>query len=234
MADDFTAEKLSKMDAAADDERLTDLDFRLFWKMASAADKATAVARRKQSWYADALNVSRRAVQLSMDRLSAYGYVAPKTTTATGSRAYVNAFEIAPKANLCSHYTSEPTFVSRKKKRTAVQKQANRGSETSEPSFAHVPLYSLDVPSRARGPSRPKGLGPLAAPLRARIGSTDFNAWFVGAGIAESTEDSVTIELPSPFKAQQAENRFGRAVLACLQAQQSTIERVKFIGRLAA
>jgi hypothetical protein len=234
MADDFTAEKLSRMDAAVDDDRLTDLDVRLFWKMASAADRATRTVRRKQSAYAGALNVSRRAVQLSMDRLSAYGYIAPKMNTATGSRAYVNAFEIAPKANLCSHYTSEPTFVCRKKKRTEVQKDANLGSETSEPSFAHVPLYSLDVPSRAQGPSRPKGLGPLAAPLRARIGSTDFNAWFVGAGIADATEDSVTIELPTAFKAQQAENRFGCAVLACLQAQQSTIERVKFVWRSAA
>jgi chromosomal replication initiation ATPase DnaA len=95
-------------------------------------------------------------------------------------------------------------------------------------------LYSLDVPSRARGPSSPKGLGPLAAALRARIGSTAFNAWFVGAGIADSTEDSVTLELPNSFKATQAENKFGSDVLACLQAQQSTIERVRFVGRSAA
>jgi hypothetical protein len=234
MAGDFTAEKLSRMDAAVDDDRLTDLDVRLFWKMASAADRTTRVARRKQSAYAEALNVSRRAIQLSMDRLSAYGYVAPKNNTATGTRAYVNAFEIAPKANLCSHFTSEPTFVFRKKKRTTVQKDANLGSETSEPSFAHVPLYSLDVPSRARGPSRPKGLGPLAASLRAKIGSAEFNSWFVGADISEATEDSVTIELPTPFKAHEAENRFGGAVLACLQAEQPAIERVSFIGRAAA
>jgi hypothetical protein len=156
MADDFTAEKLSRMDAAVDDERLTDLDVRLFWKMASAADRTTRIVRRKQSAYATALNVSRRAIQLSMDRLSAYGYVAPNT--ATGSRMYVNAFEIAPKANLCSHYTSEPPFVCRKKKRTEVQKDANLGSETSEPSFAHVPLYSL-ISLRARGGQAPlKGL----------------------------------------------------------------------------
>ena len=234
MADDFTAEKLSRMDAAVDDERLTDLDVRLFWKMASAADRATRIVRRKQSAYAEALNVTRRAVQLSMDRLSAYGYVAPKTNNTTGSRSYVSAYEIAPKANLCSHYASEPTFVFRKKKRTTVRKEANHGSKTCEPPFAHVPLYSLDVPSRARGPSRPKGLGPLAADLRARIGSTEFNAWFVDAGITDANENSVTICLPNKFKAIEAENRFGKHVLACLQAQQSTIERVTFVARRAA
>ncbi|MEH2570659.1 hypothetical protein [Bradyrhizobium sp. AZCC 2289] len=148
MAHEFTAEKLAKMDAAVDDDRLTDLDVRLFWKMASAADSATRVVRRKQSTFAAALAVSRRAIQLSMDRLSAYGYVAPLTNKASGSRTYVNAFEIAPKANLCSHYTSEPTFVFRKKKRTAVQEDANLGSKTSEPRFAHDPLSSLGIPKR--------------------------------------------------------------------------------------
>ena len=58
---------------------------------------------------------------------------------------------------------------------------------------------------------------------------------YVGAGarLAASTEDSVTLELSSRFKAIEAENRFGGDVLACLQAQQSTIERVKFVGRSA-
>src|SRR6266852_2706214 len=161
MADDFTAEKLSRMDAAVVDERLTDLDVRLFWKMASAADRATRIVRRKQSAYAEALNVTRRAVQLSMDRLSAYGYVAPKTNNTTGSRSYVSAYEIAPKANLRSHFAkrSEPRF---EKKRTTVQKHANRHSHM----FPCIPLMSLRV---RVGQAALKGLAP--SPRISALGS---------------------------------------------------------------
>jgi hypothetical protein len=95
-------------------------------------------------------------------------------------------------------------------------------------------LKPFNKPSRTREPSSPDGLGPLGAALRVRIGDDNFGSWFAGAGIADATEDSVTIELPSRFKAQQAESRFGSAVLACLQSQQSTIERVRFVGRAAA
>jgi hypothetical protein len=95
-------------------------------------------------------------------------------------------------------------------------------------------LKPFNKPSRARGPSALDGLGPLGAAIRIRIGADSFISWFSGASIANATEDSVTIELPTPFKAQQAENRFGGAVLACLKAQQSTIERVRFVGRAAA
>ena len=94
-------------------------------------------------------------------------------------------------------------------------------------------LKPFNKPSRTREPSSPDGLGPLGAAIRSRIGIDDFDSWFGGAGIAEATEDSVTIELQTRFKAQQAENRFGSAVLACLQAQQSSIERVRFVGRTA-
>jgi hypothetical protein len=94
-------------------------------------------------------------------------------------------------------------------------------------------LKPTNKPSRAREPSSPDGLGSLGAAIRSRIGAESFISWFGGASIANATEDSVTIELPTPFKAQQAENRFGGAVLACLKAQQSTIERVKFIARAA-
>jgi hypothetical protein len=82
----------------------------------------TRVVRRKQSAFANALAVSRRAIQLSMDRLSAYGYVAPLKNTASGSRAYVNAFEIAPKANLCSHYKANPRSYFGKRSEPRIKK----------------------------------------------------------------------------------------------------------------
>jgi hypothetical protein len=95
-------------------------------------------------------------------------------------------------------------------------------------------LKPINKPSRARDPSALDGLGPLSAPLRDRIGADNFDSWFPGSRIAEATESSVTVELSSRFRAEQAERRFGGDVLACLQAQQSTIERVRFVGRAAA
>jgi hypothetical protein len=95
-------------------------------------------------------------------------------------------------------------------------------------------LKPINKPSRAREPSALDGLGSLGAAIRSRIGTDNFASWFGGASVAASTEDSVTIELSTKFKAEQAGNRFGSAVLACLQAQQGTIERVKFVGRSAA
>ena len=129
MGEEFQKRKFASMDRAVDDHRLTDLDFRLLWKLTSAADRTTGTVRRKQRDLADALNVSSRAVQLSIARLSAYGHIAPKTSNATGSRSYVNAYEIAPKANRYSHIESEPGFVSRKKKANLRSREANPGSE---------------------------------------------------------------------------------------------------------
>jgi hypothetical protein len=88
--------------------------------------------------------------------------------------------------------------------------------------------------SRANAPSSPDGLGALAATLRNRIGRDKFEAWFGGADIAASTEDSVTLQLPDKFKASYVERNFEADVLACCKAQQSTIERVTFVARRAA
>jgi hypothetical protein len=95
-------------------------------------------------------------------------------------------------------------------------------------------LKPINKPSRASEPSSPDGLGPLGAAIRSRIGADSFISWFGRASIVSATEDTVTIELPTPFSVQQVENRFGGAVLACLQAQQPTIERVLFVARAAA
>lgn len=95
-------------------------------------------------------------------------------------------------------------------------------------------LKPFNKPSRAREPSALDGLGSLGAALRSRIGADNFASWFGGASIGAATEDSVILELSTRFKASQVESRFASDVLACLQAQQSTIERVKFIWRSAA
>jgi hypothetical protein len=95
-------------------------------------------------------------------------------------------------------------------------------------------LKPINKPSRARGPSALDGLGPLGAAIRSRIGADNFSSWFGGASIADASEDSVTLEVPTKFNANQIESRYGADVLACLQAEQATIERVRFVARQAA
>ena len=92
----------------------------------------------------------------------------------------------------------------------------------------------FNKPSRAREPIAHDGLGPLGAAIRGRIGADNFSSWFGGASITAATLDSVTLEVPSRFKASQIESRFGDDVLVCLRAQQATIERVQFVVRRAA
>jgi Helix-turn-helix domain len=91
----------------------------------------------------------------------------------------------------------------------------------------------FNEPSRAKAPSSPDGLGALGAPLRNRIGRDKFEAWFGGAVIAGSTEDSVTMELPTRFRAAHVQKNFEADVLACCKAQQSTVEHVRFVARAA-
>ena len=50
----FTARKLAAVDRLLVDKRATDLDFRVFWYLVSAADRETGIARRKQQTIADA------------------------------------------------------------------------------------------------------------------------------------------------------------------------------------
>ncbi|UFX41710.1 helix-turn-helix domain-containing protein [Bradyrhizobium sp. 41S5] len=95
-------------------------------------------------------------------------------------------------------------------------------------------LKPVNKPSRAREPSALDGLGPLGAAIRNRIGSDNFSAWFGGASIVDATEEAVTLELPTKFKASTIESRYADQVLACLQAQQASIERVRFVARRAA
>jgi hypothetical protein len=95
-------------------------------------------------------------------------------------------------------------------------------------------LKPINKPSRAREPIALDGLGSLGVALRSRIGADNFASWFRGASICTATEESVTLEVSTKFGASQIESRFGSDVLACLQAQQPTIECVRFVVRQAA
>lgn len=113
---------------------------------------------------------------------------------------------------------------------TARPHHAARPSRT----MRHKPSTKpFNKPSRAKPPSRPDGLGDLGARLRSRIGRDKFDAWFAGATVVGSTDHSVTVEMPSKMFASHAAQNFEADVLACCRAQQSTIERVRFVARAA-
>ena len=72
---EFTAHKLSKIDRAVTDRRLTHFNFRLLWFLAAAANSQTGIVRGKQTAIAQALGVNRRTVQVGLDRLVELHYL---------------------------------------------------------------------------------------------------------------------------------------------------------------
>ncbi|WP_338688349.1 DnaA N-terminal domain-containing protein [Bradyrhizobium sp. 26S5] len=227
MADQQTAHKLWCLDRILRDQRATHLDFRLAYYIASVTDRATGEARFKQSSAAEALGVTRRAVQLSSERLRVLGHI---DISFTPGRKHLNGYRLCmEKANVDSPIDAKKGERRDEKRRTASTEKANRHSHQS--SLVSIPCL---IPSRAREPSALDGLGPLGAAIRDRIGSDNFRSWFDGASIGDATEEAVTLELPTKFKASMIESRYADEVLACLQAQQSSIERVRFVARRAA
>jgi hypothetical protein len=140
---EFTAQKLASADHAAQDQRLTHLDFRLLWLFLSAADRKTGLARRKQWKLARALGATVRGVQLSRDRLVRFGYLEPIRKQPDGN---VSSYNVLTKANLRSPLKGEPAFASGNKKANGGGKKGERVFQKGEPSFVHDPLISLDIP----------------------------------------------------------------------------------------
>jgi hypothetical protein len=151
MADQFTARKLWRVDQVLRDKRATHFDFRLAYYIASITDRDTIEARFKQSTAADALDVTRRAIQISSERLKALGHI---DISFTPGRTHLNGYRLClektnegspldvekanvdtpiedGKANLSSpiqDIKGERLFA---KRRTAVREKANRHSHQS-------------------------------------------------------------------------------------------------------
>ena len=101
------------------------------------------------------------------------------------------------------------------------------------PCGINLPLnHSINLCARNRRAAL-TGSAILGARLRSRIGRDKFDAWFAGATVVGSTDHSVTVEMPSKMFASHAAQNFEADVLACCRAQQSTIERVRFVARAA-
>jgi hypothetical protein len=226
-----TALKLAALDSANADMRLTHLDFRFLYLLASATDRQTGVARRRQQVIADALGVTRRAVQISAERLAEFGYIAIETKD---GGSYTNAYRLlnTNAASPSENIKANPRSPFAEKRRTRVPKKANGDAEKGEPPFAPIlPLKSLEIPLRSRGPSCPDGLGPPGALLKQWLGADVYGGWFPKLKIETETADAVTLSAPTKFLASRVQRDFESKMLQAWQAVTPSITRIVIVAR---
>jgi Helix-turn-helix domain len=183
---EFTARKLANVDRAAADQRLSHLDFRLLWLLASAADRKTGIARRKQSYLAEMLGVHRRTVQRCRDRLVSFGYVIPIGIRPGGNVSGYNLFTSKKAALVPPSEKGGAGAASDDGQGGAGVQRGGAGVQKGGPPTAPIlPLKSLEIPCapnreiEAGGPRQradalgPHPLGVLEASLRRALGQ-DF------------------------------------------------------------
>lgn len=219
----FTALKLAVLDAAARDQRLTHLDFRLLYYLASASDRQTGIARRKQRVIAAALGVTPRAIQLCTEHLVAAGYV---TVITKEGGTYTHGYRImVGKANANTSYSeteANPASSLSRKRRTERVEMANDSANKDEPPFAPtLPLRSLDYPSSAQ-------LLPevVIARLKEGLGNDRFISWFGRVTVGGIAAGVVTMFAPSTYIARQIINDYETRLLNAWRAFDPTVERV--------
>jgi hypothetical protein len=116
--------------------------------------------------------------------------------------------------------------------------------ETQSTSFGQPKDLTSDVPTlsspseknstRARGPSRPDGLGPFGAIISKRVGDANYRSWFATASIVSETLDSVTLSVESKYKRDHIMAQFVPEILDCCRAAKPTVLRVDVVVREAA
>ena len=224
----FTAIKLAALDRAAVDGRLTHLDFRLLYYLASAVDQETGIARRKQGVIADALGVTRRAVQLSLDRLSECGYLDIQTKD---GGTYANGYVIAAsKANHTSPLKANGTSPFSKKRRTNTSKKANADAEKGELPFAPIfPFNSLEFPSA----SRPMP-DVVLSNLRKRLGDDVCRCWFGKVAFVSAVDGVVTLVAQTRFLASHINTHFDAPLFDAWRAAEAGVDRVIVVAASAA
>lgn len=224
----FTAMKLAALDAAACDERLTHLDFRLLYYIASATDRETGIARRKQTVIANDLSVTARAIQLCTERLVTAGYV---TVILKEGGSNTHGYRIRAKkknaglsieyknANSASPFSSE--------KRTRTMKKANDGGDKGEPPFVPtLPLHSLDIPYSEKALQ-----DAVTASLRKRLGDDVFRSWFADITIAGVADGAVTLLASNSFRADIIRNRYELTLIDAWRSFDPSVERIVVIAR---
>jgi hypothetical protein len=224
-ADNFTARKLAALDRASTEKRVSHLNFRVLYYLASAIDRKTGMAKRKQKTIAQALHVVTRTVQLSIDRLRDLGYIISETKE---NGTYVNAYRVVlaemndsstienEKAN------SEPPSFS--KRRTNPSKKTHPGGQIGESPFVHdLPLNSLDIPSC------PRELGALGSMLRQRIGDDKFNAWFGEARIGGDIGRVGVLLFSNRFRCSYVKAQFEHDILECWRSLDPLKEKIEYV-----
>ena len=222
-ADNFTAQKLAALDRALVDERVSELDFCVLYYLASATDRKTRLAKRKQETIATALNVRTRTVQLALGRLRDLGYIIYETKE---GGTYVNAYRIVLKVNGGSALENEkanPDSPLASKRRIRPAEKTHTGVQKDESPFAHdLPLNSHYIPSG------PRELGALGSVLRRRIGSSMFDAWFGEARIGGDTGEIGILVFSKMYFRNHVRAQYEHIILECWRALDPLKERVEF------
>ena len=207
---EFTARKLANVDRAAADQRLSHLDFRLLWLLASAADRKTGIARRKQSYLAEMLGVHRRTVQRCRDRLVSFGYLIPIGKKPGGNVSGYNIFTSKKAALVSPSEKGGAGAASDDGQGGAGVQRGGAGVQKGGPPTAPIlPLKSLEIPcapnhetedGRPRSPDGrgPHPLGELEPGLRLALGG-DFRR-LAGVKLVRAESDHVVLSVLTEAK----------------------------------
>jgi hypothetical protein len=230
---EFTANKLTAIDWAATDQRLTNLDFRLLWLMASAADGKTGLARRKQADLAEALHITTRAVQISRDHLVRFDYLEPIGKRPGGN---VSGYKVViPERRTPVRHSEkgEPTFASHKGKgepvfqegestfaqrRTAIRTNLSLLSPFTLPLAPTRETENRGVSPRPDG-ARPAPLGKLEGELRQRLGGR-FDLLSLARLLPTTDTDTVRLSVLTPSQRDQIKQKCEADILAAAGASQ--------------
>jgi hypothetical protein len=226
-AENFTARKLATLDRAMLDERVSPLTFLVLYYLASASDRQTRTAKRKQKTIARALNITTRTVQLALVRLRDLGYLIFEIKE---RGTYVNAYRIV----LAEMTTGGSRFENEKpnldspsvsKRRMNPSEKTHQGVEKDESSFAHdLPLNPLNIPSHLGEPALDK-LGTL---IRRRIGDDRFSSWLGSARIGIKSDEVGIVFLVSKFRCVYVKNNFEQDILECWHSLDPLKKRIEF------
>jgi hypothetical protein len=211
----FTALKFKTLDRATSDQRLTHLDFRLLYYLASATDRLTQTTRRKQKVIADALGITTRGVQLSIKRLSAFGYVTAETKDGgTYTNAYKIILEEANGGSYSPDAKANDYSLLMQKSRNPRALKANRLDKEGEPPFGPIyPLMSLEIPSDTEHSLGSKIPDAVGARLKALIGEDKYRAWFQKIEEVQLRDGILTLSAPNKFVRDYLDQHFGHKIL---------------------
>jgi hypothetical protein len=223
-ADNFTAQKLAAVDRALVDRRVSHLDYRVLSFLASATDRKTRVAKRKQKTIATALNVKTRTVQLALGRLRDLGFIIYETKEAG---TYVNAYrlvlvEVSDSSALENEKTNSDSPLVLQRRISPPEKTHPRMQKEESPFVHDLPLNSPYIPYH------PRELGALGSMLRQRMRDDKFDAWFGDVRIGGDTGKVGILFSSSKFRCSYVRDQFEPVILECWRSLDPLKEKIEF------